>query len=63
MGLIFGLIILAVVIVIMAVAYSRSMNDSYHAGSGMFKNSEYNLNEEEKDISDIEYFNRKGKMK
>lgn len=63
MSLIFGLIILAIVIVIMAVAYSRSMNDSYHAGSGMFKNSEYNLNEEEKDISDVEYFNRKGKMK
>ena len=63
MSLIFWLIISAIVIVIIAVAYSRSMNDSYHAGSGMFKNSEYNLNEEEKDISDVEYFNRKGKMK
>lgn len=63
MGLIFWLIIAVVVIVIVAVAYSRSMNDNYHAGGGMFKNSEYNLDENEKDISDVEYFNRKGKMK
>ena len=63
MSLIFWLIIFAVVILIIAIAYSRSMNDNYHAGGGMFKNSEYNLDAEEKDISDVEYFNRDGKMK
>ncbi|MEE1283014.1 MAG: hypothetical protein UHK60_12330 [Acutalibacteraceae bacterium] len=63
MSLIFWLIIFVVVILIIAIAYSRSMNDNYHAGSGMFKNSEYNIDKEEKDISDVEYFNRDGKMK
>lgn len=63
MSLTFWLILSAVVFVIIAIAYSRSMNDSYNAGGGMFKNSEYNLDETEKDISDVEYFNRKGKMK
>ncbi len=61
LGILLG--IFAVVILIIGIAYSRSMNDNYHAGGGMFKNSEYNLDKKEKDISDVEYFNRDGKMK
>ncbi|MEE1126478.1 MAG: hypothetical protein U0L18_11210 [Acutalibacteraceae bacterium] len=52
-----------VIVFILAIAFSRGANDHYHAGGGMFKNSEYNLNEKEKNISDVEYFNREGKMK
>lgn len=63
MSLGFLLIIFVVIILIIGIAYSRGMNDNYHAGGGMFKNSEYNLDEEEKNISDVEYFNRDGKMK
>ena len=54
---------LLLAIVLIVIGYSRSNNDNYHAGGGIFKNSEYNLEDENKDISDVEYFNRKGKMK
>lgn len=56
-------IFLIIVVLILAIAFSRTNNDHYHAGGGMFKNSEFNLDEKEKDISDVEYFNKKGKMK
>lgn len=55
--------LLIVVVIIIAVAYSRTSNDGYHAGSGMFKNSENNLDDSRKDICDVDYFNRDGKMK
>ncbi|MEE0060929.1 MAG: hypothetical protein UE295_08900 [Acutalibacteraceae bacterium] len=60
---IFGSVFFIICVFLIIIGYSRNMNDSYHAGSGMFKNSEYNLDEENKDISDVEYFNKKGKMK
>lgn len=56
-------IFLIILFLVLAVAYSRHANDDYHSGSGIFKNSEYNLDEKEKDMSDVEYFNRDGKMK
>ena len=54
---------LAVAIILVAIGYSRNNNDHYHAGGGMFKNSEYNLDDNKKEITDVEYFNKKGKMK
>lgn len=54
---------LAVIVIILAIAFSRTNNDNYSAGSGMFKNSDYNLDEDKKDFSEVEYFNKKGKMK
>jgi len=51
------------IVIILALAFSRRSNDHYSAGSGMFKNSEYNLDEKKKDFSDVDYFNKKGKMK
>lgn len=56
-------IFLIITIFILGLAFSRTANDHYHAGSGMFKNSDSNLDEKEVDISDVEYFNREGKMK
>ena len=63
MDWIFWLIFFVIVVVIIALGFSRNANDDYHSGSGIFKNSEYNLDEKDKDISDVEYFNRDGKMK
>lgn len=54
---------IVVLVIILAFAFSRMTNDDYHAGSGMFKNSEYNLDDEKKDFCDVEYFNKDGKMK
>ena len=54
---------IVVLVIILAFAFSRMTNDDYHAGSGMFKNSEYDLDDEKKDFSDVEYFNKDGKMK
>lgn len=54
---------LAVIVIILAIAFSRVNNDNYSAGSGMFKNSDFNLDEDKKDFSEVEYFNKKGKMK
>ena len=34
---------IVVLVIILAFAFSRMTNDDYHAGSGMFKNSEYDL--------------------
>ncbi len=63
MGLMFWLGFFVIAVILIVIGYSRNNNDNYHAGGGMFKNSEYNLDEDDKDISDVEYFNRKGKMK
>ncbi|MEE0859189.1 MAG: hypothetical protein U0M12_06975 [Acutalibacteraceae bacterium] len=43
----------------------RGSGDDYNAGSGMFKNSEFNINEDKKDFSDVEYYNneKNNKMK
>ena len=54
---------LVVIVIILALAFSRRTNDYYHAGSGIFKNSEYDLDDDKKDFCDVEYFNKNGKMK
>ncbi|MEE0266275.1 MAG: hypothetical protein UD936_11690 [Acutalibacteraceae bacterium] len=59
----FWLVFFIICVFLIVIGFSRNKNDDYHAGGGMFKNSEYNLDEDKKDISDVEYFNKKGKMK
>lgn len=54
---------LAAVIAIGAGIFWCNSNYNYTAGSGMFKNSKYNLNDDKKDISDVEYYNKKDKLK
>ncbi len=54
---------LVVIVIILALAFSRKTNDDYHAGSGIFKNSKYDLDDDKKDFCDVEYFNKDGKMK
>lgn len=50
------IIILAVIIVIIGISYYRTNNINFTAGSGMFKNSKYNLEDEKKeDICDYEH--------
>lgn len=47
-----AIVILAVVIFIA----SRGPSNDYNAGSGIFKNSEFNVDENKKDFSDVEYY-------
>ncbi len=57
------LIIIVIGIIIIAVGF-RSANHNYTIGSGMFKNSDENLNKDEHiDPSDYDYYNKKGKLK
>lgn len=48
-----AIVILAVVIFIA----NRGPRNDYNAGSGIFKNSEFNVDENKKDFSDVEYYN------
>lgn len=50
-------------IVIIVVVFARNTSNDYNAGSGMFKNSEFNIEEKTKDFSDVEYYDRPNKMK
>lgn len=54
-------VLLAVVILIGAGAV-RGSKTNYRIGSGMFKNSEYNLDEKD-DFSDKEYYDKDGLFK
>ena len=56
------LIPLLILVAIIGAAVVRGMNTDYTIGSGMFQNSEYNL-DEIVDISDKEYYNKDGWMK
>ncbi len=56
------LIPLIIIVIILGIGIVRSMNTSYRFGSGMFKNSEYNL-EEKDDLSDKEYYDEEGLFK
>lgn len=53
---------LLVLVVLIALVYRRNSNHSYRMGSGMFKSSEYNLDEKE-ELSDKEYYDKDGLMK
>ncbi len=58
-----GWLIFAVIaVVLIGVAYRRSANHNYRTGSGLFKSSEYNL-EEKDDICDKDYYDKDGLMK
>lgn len=57
-------VILLVIVVILAVITIRNANHSYTIGSGMFKNSDNNLNKDEHlDASDFDYYNKNDKLK
>ena len=56
------LIPLLILVAIIAVAVYRNANVNYRTGSGMFKNSEYNLDEKD-DFSDKEYYDSDGLFK
>ncbi len=56
------LIPLLILVAIIAVAVYRSANANYRMGSGMFKNSEYNLDERD-ELSDKDYYNEEGLFK
>lgn len=53
---------LLVLVVIIAYAFRRRANHNYRTGSGLFKSSEYNLDEKE-ELSDKEYYDKDGLMK
>ena len=55
------LIPLIIIVIILGIGIVRSMNTSYRFGEGMFKSSEYNL-EEKDDLSDKEYYDEEGKL-
>lgn len=56
--------VFAGLLALMAIASVRNMNHNYTAGSGMFKNSKWNLDDEKtKNVSDHNYYNDKGNMK
>ena len=48
---------LLVLVVLIALVYRRNSNHGYRMGSGMFKSSEYNLDEKE-ELSDKEYYDK-----
>ncbi|MER2080304.1 MAG: hypothetical protein ABS876_02125 [Ruminococcus sp.] len=56
------LIVLLILVAIITVAAIRNRNHDYRMGSGLFKNSEYNLDEKD-ELSDKEYYDRDGLMK
>ncbi len=59
-----GWIIFGFIIVVIIIAGLRNANQGYTIGSGMFKNSDGNLNKDEHlDPSDYDYYNHKGKLK
>jgi hypothetical protein len=50
---------LVIVVIILGVAFTRTIRANYRFGSGLFENSEYNL-EEKKELSDKDYFDKDG---
>ena len=57
-------IILIVVVIVFLIVGFRNANQNYTIGSGMFKNSDNNLDRDEHlDPSDYDYYNKKDKLK
>ena len=56
------LIPLLILVAIIVVAVSRCANVNYRIGSGMFKSSEYNLDDQD-ELSDKDYYNEEGLFK
>ncbi len=55
-------IVFFIVIIILGLGIVRVNKTNYRTGSGMFKNSEYNLDEKD-DFSDKEYYDSDGLFK
>ena len=55
-------LVLAGLFLLVTIALRRNLNHDYRTGSGMFKSSEYNLDEKE-ELSDKEYYDRDGLVK
>ena len=60
--LIFIIIAVIIVGVVFGIYFARSSHMGHRMGEGMFKSSEYNL-EEKDDISDKEYYDKEGLFK
>jgi hypothetical protein len=56
------LIPLIIIIVIIGVAFVRNRNEQFRFGSGLFKNSEYNLDDQDEFV-DKEYYDKDGLLK
>lgn len=54
--------ILLAIVIIIGIGAVRANNTNYRTGSGMFKNSEYNLDDKD-DFSDKEYYDKDGLFK
>lgn len=54
--------ILLAIVIIIGIGAVRVNNTNYRTGSGMFKNSEYNLDDKD-DFSDKEYYDKDGLFK
>lgn len=56
--------LLCIVLILFAVVIARRANHNYTIGSGLFKNSDNNLEKDEKiDVSDYDYYNTNGKLR
>lgn len=53
---------LIIVVIILGGGIARAMKTNYRMGSGMFKSSEYNLDEKD-EVSDKDYYDKDGLMK
>ncbi len=51
-----------IIVIILGIGIVRNMNTSYRFGAGIFRSSEYNL-EEKDDLSDKEYYDKEGLLK
>ena len=60
--MIWSIIFMAVVVILIAITFRRNANHNYRTESGLFKNSEFNLDEKE-ELSDKDYYDKDGLMK
>ena len=51
-----------IIIIIIAVAVARNRNQDFRFGSGLFKSSEYNLDDQDEFV-DKEYYDKDGLLK
>ena len=54
--------VLMVFIAIIGIAYVRNRNEQFRFGSGLFKNSEYNLDDKDEFV-DKDYYDKDGLLK
>ncbi|MBQ4569408.1 MAG: hypothetical protein IJA62_05085 [Ruminococcus sp.] len=49
-------------VILIGICYRRSINHGYRMGSGLFKSSDYNLDEKE-ELCDKDYYDEDGSLK